>query len=171
MTNWDDWQYYLGEWIGEGTGEPGEGVGGFRFDFDLQGQILIRRNFAEYPPSAEKAAYRHDDLMIIYRETEGTFRAMYWDNEGHVIHYTVEFSKDKNTLTFIGDVQPSAPRFRFTYQKRGAIHCAFSLRLRRRANLRISRLTLKRPRKERLKCRYAWGGNHGHTCCIIKWKY
>ena len=24
MTTWDDWQYYLGEWIGEGTGEPGE---------------------------------------------------------------------------------------------------------------------------------------------------
>lgn len=119
MTTWDDWQYYLDEWIGQGTGEPGEGVGGFRFDLDLQGQILMRRNFAEYPASDGKPAYRHDDLMIIYREPDGSSRATYWDNEGHIIHYGAEFSNDKNTLTFIGDIQPSAPRFRFTYQKMG----------------------------------------------------
>lgn len=117
MTNWDDWQYYLGEWIGEGTGEPGEGVGGFRFDFDLQGQILVRRNFAEYLATEEKPAYRHDDLMVIYRESDGPFRATYWDNEGHVIYYTAEFSEDKNILTFLGDIHPFAPRFRFTYKK------------------------------------------------------
>jgi hypothetical protein len=119
MTNWDDWQYYLGEWIGQGAGEPGEGNGGFRFYFDLQDQILVRKNFAEYPASEEKPAYRHDDLMVIYREPERSFRATYWDNEGHVIHYTAEFSQDKNTLTFIGDIQLSAPRFRFTYKKMG----------------------------------------------------
>jgi hypothetical protein len=119
MKNWDDWPYYLGEWTGEGTGESGEGSGGFRFDFELQGQILIRRNFADYPASVERPAYRHDDLMIIYGESEGPSRAIYWDNEGHVIHYTAEFSRDKNVLTFLGDIQPSVPRFRFTYEKMG----------------------------------------------------
>ncbi len=117
MTNWDDWQYYLGEWIGDGTGEPGEGSGGFSFYFDLQNQILIRKNFAEYPATEEKPAYRHDDLMVIYREPEGPFRAMYWDNEGHIIYYIAKFSEDKNTLTFIGDILESAPRFRFIYKK------------------------------------------------------
>jgi hypothetical protein len=24
MTTWDNWQYYPGEWIGEGTGQPEE---------------------------------------------------------------------------------------------------------------------------------------------------
>src|SRR6476619_2249849 len=117
MTAWDDWQYYLGDWRSISEEEPGAGVGGFRFDFDLQGQILMRMNFAEYPASEEKPAYHHEYLMIIYRETEGQFRATYLDNEGHSIHYRTEFSNDINTLTFIGDIQPSAPRFRFTYQK------------------------------------------------------
>jgi len=119
MTNWNDWQYYLGEWIGKGRGEPGEGSGGFHFYFDLQQQILIRKNFAKYPAHEEKPAYRHDDLMVIHRQAEGLFRATYWDNEGHVIHYTAEFSEDKNNLTLLGDIQPSAPRFRFTYKKIG----------------------------------------------------
>jgi hypothetical protein len=117
VWNWEDWNYFLGEWTGEGEGAPGQGSGGFRFDFDLQGQILLRRNFAEYPATAEKPAYRHDDLMIIYRDPAQGFRAMYWDNEGHIIFYAAEFSQDKNKLTLLGDIMPSAPRFRFTYQK------------------------------------------------------
>ncbi len=129
MANWDDWQYYLGEWIGEGTGEPGEGSGGFQFYFDLQNQILIRKNFAEYPATQEKPAYRHDDLMVIYCESDESIRAIYWDNEGHIIHYAVEFSQNKNALTFLGDIQPSAPRFRFTYEKTGSdtLHIRFEI--------------------------------------------
>lgn len=119
MSAWEEWNYFLGEWTGEGTGEPGEGRGGFRFDFDLHGKILVRRNFAEYPATAEMPAYRHDDLMIVYQDPQQRFRATYWDNEGHIIHYAAEFSQDKNTLTFLGDIEPSAPRFRFTYQKMG----------------------------------------------------
>lgn len=117
MPSWEDWNYYLGEWTGEGGGQPGEGSGGFRFDLDLQGQILVRRNFAEYPAIAEKPAYRHDDLMIIYRDSQNGFRATYWDNEGHIITYTAEFSQDKNILTFLGDTVPTTVRFRFTYNK------------------------------------------------------
>ena len=117
MFHWEDWNYFLGEWIGEGTGEPGEGRGGFRFDFDLQGQILVRRNFAEYPATAEQPSYRHDDLMIIFQDPQQRFRATYWDNEGHIIRYTVEFSQDKNILIFLGDTIPTAPRFRFTYNR------------------------------------------------------
>lgn len=119
MINWNDWQYFLGEWMGEGSGESGKGSGGFHFEFDLQNRILVRKNFAEYPPSKGKPAYRHDDLIVIYQEPEEPFRATYWDNEGHVIHYTVEFSQDKNSLIFLGDILPSAPRFRFTYTKMG----------------------------------------------------
>lgn len=117
MSDWEDWNYYLGEWTGDGEGEPGEGSGGFRFDFDLQGHILVRKNFAEYLATEKMPAYRHDDLMIIYRDPEQGFRATYWDNEGHIIYYTAEFSQDKNILTFLGDIIPSAPRFRFIYNK------------------------------------------------------
>lgn len=116
-ANWDSFRFLLGEWIGEGTGAPGEGTGGFSFNFDLQGKILVRKNNADYPATKNKPAYSHTDLMVIYRETDDSLKAIYFDNEGHVIHYAVSFSKDQNTLTFISDPSPSSPRFRFIYSK------------------------------------------------------
>lgn len=115
--NWDLFRFLLGEWVGEGTGAPGEGTGGFSFTFDLQGKILVRKNSADYPATKDKPAYSHTDLMVIYREADDSIKAIYFDNEGHVIHYAVSFSKDQNTLTFLSDPSPSAPRFRFIYSK------------------------------------------------------
>jgi hypothetical protein len=114
---WDSFRFLLGEWVGEGTGAPGEGTGGFSFSFDLQGKILVRKNRADYAATKDKPAYSHTDLMVIYREGDDSLKAIYFDNEGHVIHYAVSFSKDQNTLTFLSDPSPSAPRFRFIYSK------------------------------------------------------
>ncbi len=118
-SNWDSFRFLLGEWIGEGTGTPGEGTGAFSFSFDLEGNILVRKNRADYPATKDKAAYSHTDLMVMYREGDGgdSLKAIYFDNEGHVIHYAVSFSKDQNTLTFLSDPSPSSPRFRFIYSK------------------------------------------------------
>lgn len=55
---------------GSGTGEPGQGVGEFSFSFDLQDKVLVRKSFAEYPATKEKPAYRHDDMMIIYKDAD-----------------------------------------------------------------------------------------------------
>lgn len=115
--NWDSFRFLLGEWVGEGTGVPGEGTGGFSFTFDLQGKILVRKNSADYSATKDKPAYSHTDLMVIYREADDSLKAIYFDNEGHVIHYGVSFSKDQNTLTFLSDPSPSSPRFRFIYSK------------------------------------------------------
>jgi hypothetical protein len=117
-ANWGALRFLLGDWVGEGTGTPGEATGGFSFSFDLEGKVLIRKNRADYPATKDKPAYSHTDLMVIYQEPESKVtRAIYFDNEGHVIHYSVSFSKDQTTLTFLSDPSPSAPRFRFTYNK------------------------------------------------------
>ncbi len=116
VVNWDAFRFLLGEWVGEGAGAPGEASGGFSFRFDLEDKILVRRNHADYPATKDKPAYSHTDLMVIYQEPEAT-RAIYFDNEGHVIHYAVGLSKDQTTLTFLSEPSPSAPRFRFTYNK------------------------------------------------------
>ena len=116
--NWDAFRFLIGEWVGEGTGAPGEASGGFSFSFDLEGKILVRRNRADYPATKDKPAYSHTDLMVIYQEPEGqATRAIYFDNEGHIIRYAVSLSKDQAILTFLSDPSPSAPRFRFTYNK------------------------------------------------------
>lgn len=117
IVNWDSWQFLLGDWTGEGGGnEPEQGLGTCTFYLDLQNTILVRKNHAEYPATNDRPASLHDDLMIIYQNHNAT-HAIYFDNEGHVINYAVEFSHDQNTVTFTSEIMPAAPRFRLTYTK------------------------------------------------------
>lgn len=116
--NWDSWRFLLGEWTAEGGGQPGQGAGTFSFAFDLQGGILVRKSRVDYPATKDRPAFSHEDLMVIYREAGAASpRAIYFDNEGHVIHYSAEFSDGGNALEFLSDPVPSAPRFRLTYTK------------------------------------------------------
>ena len=114
---WAAWQSLIGDWVGEGKGTPGEATGGFSFSPDLQGRVLVRRNWAGYPEGNGRPAFKHDDLMVIYHDSDNTTRATYYDNEGHVIDYRVSVSSDGQTFTFISDASPSTPRFRFVYSQ------------------------------------------------------
>ncbi len=117
----DDWgpaQFLIGRWTGEGSGQPGQGTGGFSFAPDLQGAILIRKSFAEYPAANSRPASRHDDLTIVYRdEASHQLRATYFDNEGHVIAYNLKPAE--NGVVFVTDAPPSAMRYRLTYTSTG----------------------------------------------------
>jgi hypothetical protein len=104
---WSDLQPFLGTWEGAGGGGPGQGSGGFTFTPELQGAVLVRRSYAQYPATKDKAAYRHDDLMILYPEGHaGITRADYWDNEGHVIHYYVELADGGRKLVMESETGP-----------------------------------------------------------------
>jgi|SRR5215475_8282955 len=125
---WADWEPFLGTWEGTGSGDPGQGRGEFSFAPELQGAVLVRRNFAEYPASKDNAAYRHDDLMVVYPGAgEKKMRADYWDNEGHVIHYEVELSTGK--LVFVSDPAQAGPRYRLTYVKTGEEELKFTFEI------------------------------------------
>jgi hypothetical protein len=115
-STWDAWQFLLGEWVGENNGAPGQGSGSFVFSFDLGQNILVRRNITRFPDSKDRPVFTHEDLTIHYQEPDG-MHAIYFDNEGHTIHYAVEFSADKNSLILTSPAIPNAPRFRFTYIK------------------------------------------------------
>jgi hypothetical protein len=118
----DDWgplQFLIGKWTGEGGGGPGQGSGAFSFTPDIQNKILVRRNFAEYPPSNGKPALRHDDLMIVYRdEASHDFRAIYFDSEERMIQYLVK--PVPNGVVFESAPSHSAPRYRLTNTSTGA---------------------------------------------------
>ena len=118
-NDWRQWHFLLGEWTGEGNSSMGKGSGGFSFDFDLQKRIIARKNHSFFPATKDKPAYSHDDLMIIYKDDENKTRAIYFDNEGHVINYKVGFSDDQNSVTFISDIIPNSPRYKLTYTKTG----------------------------------------------------
>lgn len=115
---WAPWRVLVGEWVGQGGGGPGQGSGGFSFQFDLGEKILVRKNYADYPPANGKPAYHHDDLTILYPE-DGVIKAIFFDGEGHVIHYEATVSPDGKTLTWLSTAAPGAPRYRFTYSRTG----------------------------------------------------
>ena len=116
----DEWgpaQFLIGRWTGEGGGGPGQGSGSFSFTPDLQGKILIRKNFSEYPPANGKLAFRHDDLTILYRES-GQLKALYFDSEEHVIPYVVKPAE--GGVVFVTEAPKTAPRYRLTYTSTGS---------------------------------------------------
>jgi hypothetical protein len=94
---WRGLQILTGEWVGEGA------EGACSFTFDLQRQVLVRKSFAEAPTS------RHEDLMVVYLDKD--LKAIYFDSEGHVIHYTVE--SGPNSVRFLSE------QYRLTYRKEG----------------------------------------------------
>jgi hypothetical protein len=116
-VSWSKFDFLIGTWDAAGTGSPGAGTGVFSFNFDLQHRVLLRRSHTEYPADPTRPTFAHDDLMVIYADDQQLFRADYYDNEGHVIRYTIEFSADGNTCTFVSESLISRPRFRLTYSK------------------------------------------------------
>lgn len=113
-TTWKKANWLLGTWIGQGSGTTGQGGGWFSMLPDLGGKILVRRNHAEYPATQDKPPIIHDDLMIVYLdETNQSHKAIYFDNEGHTIHYTIDYPGRSLVLT--SQRSGSTPNFRLTY--------------------------------------------------------
>jgi hypothetical protein len=97
-------QFLTGEWVGEGAGSPGQSAGACSFTLDLQGKVLIRKSYAVSTKG------RHEDLMVVYLdEASKNLKAVYFDNEGHVIHYTVDAGPD--SAVFRNE------QYRLTYRK------------------------------------------------------
>lgn len=108
--------FLAGEWTGAGSGEPGKGMGSFSFTSELQGQVLVRRSHSEYPATAQRPATVHEDLTVVYANRS---KAVYFDNEGHVIHYDITMNPDGRGATFLSTDPSPAPLFRLTYQQQG----------------------------------------------------
>lgn len=111
---WANWSWLIGEWKGEGGGQPGQGGGVFSFQTALDGKILVRKSHSEYPASGNRPAIIHDDLMIVSLDYAGNpSKAIYFDNEGHTINYSITYAP--NTIVLLSDKIPNVPIFRLTY--------------------------------------------------------
>lgn len=111
------WRVLIGDWAGDGGGQPGSATGRTSYRFEVGERAIIRRNRADVAASAGRPASVHEDLLVIYAGSKpGEARALYVDNEDHVIQYTAAWSADGKALTFVSDMVASAPRFRMTYK-------------------------------------------------------
>jgi len=113
-SGWSNWTRLMGEWKGEGSGQPGQGSGTFSFTPDLDKKIVVRKSHSEYPATENKPLVIHDDLMVVYADFTGIpSKAIYFDNEGHTINYTITYAN--KAIVLISDKIPNVPVFRLTY--------------------------------------------------------
>ena len=118
---WKDFEFLLGEWSWSGGGHPGQvTTGTCTFKPDLDGTVLRRTVHLEYPASKDRAAFSHDDLLYVYRDpADSALRAIFFDNENHIIRYAVTVAPTGDSIQFLSEAAPGGTRARMTYKRVG----------------------------------------------------
>ncbi|MFQ5918447.1 MAG: hypothetical protein ACE5I4_00190 [Thermoplasmata archaeon] len=109
---WAPFRPLLGEWIGIGTGLPGEGSEEMDCEFVLQGKFLRIRNHSVYEPQEKNPEGEvHEDWSFIsYDEMRDAFVLREFFVEGYVNQYVLdEVSDDERTLTFLTESIENLP--------------------------------------------------------------
>jgi len=127
---WAPLQFLVGTWSGVGSGKPGEAMtGSTTFSYELDRKVLVRKNRAEYPPKpGQKTGQVHEDLLVIYPQPDSAgFKAVYFDNEGHVINYTIPLPSRPDYVIFDSEAPEKSPRFQLVYEttKEGLLSVEF----------------------------------------------
>jgi hypothetical protein len=113
--DWTSLKFLAGSWIADpNPDEPGV-TGSTDFRFELDDNVLVRENKADYPPQNGKPALHHRDLMVVFADDSGAWKATYWDNEPHTIQYDVTASPGE--VFFTTPSGAPGPRFRLVYRR------------------------------------------------------
>ena len=120
----DSWQpvnFLEGTWQAK-TGESSAAkvIGTYTFAKELKGHVLARHGTVAGCTGPEAFDCEHADRLYIFEERPGQpLKAIYFDNEGHVIHYAVS-TPDATTAVFLSEPGPG-PRFRLVYHLEHAV--------------------------------------------------
>jgi hypothetical protein len=98
-----------------------QSTGTYTFKPELKHHVLVRRSDSATCNGPANFDCQHSDVLYVYQEAEDRpLKAIYFDNEGHVIHYAVS-TPDSSTAIFISDVSPSGPQFRLVYELKDSV--------------------------------------------------
>lgn len=117
----DTWKalgFLQGTWEAKASGNSGAQVQGtYTFQMELKNHVLARHSHhAAGCKGPADFDCDHGDLLYVYQERPGQpLKALYLDNEGHVIHYTVS-SPTATTAEFVSDATQPGPQFRLLYE-------------------------------------------------------
>ncbi len=93
--------------------------GTYVFQKELGGHILARHSSSAGCKGPDDFDCEHGDLLHIYLDSPGQpLQAIYFDNEGQVIHYSVS-TPAANTAIFTSDASAPGPHFRLVYELKG----------------------------------------------------
>lgn len=94
-------------------------AGDYTFAKELGGHILSRHSATANCKGPASYDCDHRDLLYVYPDGPA-LKAIYFDNEGHVIHYNVS-TPVPNSVVFLSDPSIPGPQFRLTYQLQDAV--------------------------------------------------
>jgi hypothetical protein len=120
---WQSLSFLEGTWEAKtGSGSGITSAGTYSFRPELGGHILARHSITaggcKGPATFD---CDHGDLLYIYRDAPGQpLRAIYFDNEGHVIHYEVS-TPSANSAVLLSDGSQPGPQFRLVYELKDSI--------------------------------------------------
>jgi hypothetical protein len=95
--------------------------GTYTFGKELGGHVLVR--YANTAKCAGPTDFNcdHKDLLYVYQERAAQpLKAIYFDSEGHVIHYRVSVPAPGSAV-FLSDPDTPGPQFRLVYELKGAV--------------------------------------------------
>ncbi|MGD0588666.1 MAG: hypothetical protein ABSA63_07760 [Thermoplasmata archaeon] len=112
-------EYLVGNWnVTNRTGSPGVATGGEEsWLSEVGGTLLTRRSWCEFPQTPQRPAFRHEDLLVIYVDSESRLQGVFWDNEGHVHFYRhVQVAVGGDGVRLVTDAAIPGPRQALEYQ-------------------------------------------------------
>lgn len=129
---WVSLRFLVGSWQAKTTGGVAQAQtsASYAFRLELRDHILARHSSIGSCASPDDFDCRHSDLLYIYPGTGGSgLQAIYFDNEGHVIHFDVTIPKP-NSVLFLSQAAQPGPQYRMTYEfVQGVLSGKFEIRM------------------------------------------
>ena len=135
QVNGDPWaglRFLIGSWEAKTTGGTAQAQSSavYSFRMELRGHVMARHSGGGACKGPDSFDCLHSDLLFIYPEGPNqALKAIYFDNEGHVIHYTVSTPKP-GSVVFLSESGQPGPEFRLSYDLAdGVMMGKFQLRM------------------------------------------
>ncbi len=115
---WQPLRFLIGTWEAKTTGGSAgaQSLGVYSFTPELKDKILARHSGGVSCKAPSDFNCDHGDLLYLYPEGQA-IKAIYFDNEGHVIHYSVT-APTAGSVVFLSDPAAPGPQFRLVYERK-----------------------------------------------------
>jgi hypothetical protein len=130
-NQWSALSFLEGTWDAKATGNGGAAaIGSYTFRLELRDHIFVRHGDLSQCKGPSTLDCDHGDLLYIYRDAPTQpLKAIYFDNEGHVIHYDVS-TPSPTSVVLLSDSSQPGPQFRLAYELKGQImYGTFQMRM------------------------------------------
>jgi hypothetical protein len=129
---WQSLRFLIGTWQARTQGGTADATatGTYTFRLELRDHVLARHTASTGCKGPTDFDCDHGDILYVYPDLSGQgLKAIYFDNEGHVIHYAVTSSLP-DSVVFLSDPSLPGPQFRLTYELRERVlYGKFQLRV------------------------------------------